>query len=156
MPFDEQDGASIVRAVVSKEAKVFRFQLCRIIADILYQRMFEALRRVVPAGQYNYRLRLARGPENRELGPSTRLYTPSYDDTYDYQTLLRDRRLKVIFFKILNSARREPVLMLRFYSASFVMFVAASALALHRLLISLSEAYLGPLSFAPKRFAIGT
>ena len=124
MPLHEQDGASLVRAVVSKEAKVFRFQLCKIIADILYQWVFEALGQGMPARQYSY------------------------------QSLLRDRRLKVIFFKILKSARREPVLMLRFYWALFVMFIAASALAFRRLLVSLSEAYLGPLSFAPKRFAI--
>ena len=34
------------------------------------------------------------------------------------------------------------------------MFIAASALAFHRLLISLCKTYLGPVSFAPKRFAI--
>ncbi|KAK6228173.1 hypothetical protein SCA6_000513 [Theobroma cacao] len=146
------DGASLVRAVVSKEAKVFRFQLCRIIADILCQWMFESLGQIVPASQYSYHLRLAGGPENRELGPSSRLFTP----TYDYQSLLKDRRLKVIFFKILNSARKEPALMLRFYWTSFVMFIAASALAFHRLLISLSEAHLGTLPFAPKRFAMST
>ncbi|XP_022746300.1 uncharacterized protein LOC111296321 isoform X2 [Durio zibethinus] len=146
------DGASLVRAVVSKEAKVFRFQLCKIIADILYQWAFEALGQGVPASQYSYRLRLADGPQNSELGTSSRLATTTTGN--DYQSLWRDRRLKVIFFKILKSARREPVLMLRFYWASFVMFIAASALAFHRLLVSLSEAYLGPVSFSPKRFAI--
>ncbi|XVE99333.1 hypothetical protein REPUB_Repub03eG0189500 [Reevesia pubescens] len=146
------DGASLVRAAVSKEAKVFRVQLCKIIADILYQRMFEALGQVVPASQYTYQFRLAAEPQNRELGPSSRLSTTT--TIYDYQSLLRDRRLRLIFFKILKSARRESVLMLRFYWASFVMFIAASALAFHQLLVSLSEAYLGPLSFAPKRFAV--
>ncbi|XVF83255.1 hypothetical protein PTKIN_Ptkin16aG0472000 [Pterospermum kingtungense] len=148
------DGASLVRAVVSKEAKAFRFQLCKIIADILYQCVFEALGQGVPTSQYSYQLRLAGGPQNRELGPSSRLSTTT--TVYDYQSLLRDRRLKVIFSKILKSARREPVLMLRFYWASFVMFIAASALAFHRLLVSLSESYLGPVSFVPKRFAIST
>ncbi|XWS07937.1 hypothetical protein CRYUN_Cryun41cG0034100 [Craigia yunnanensis] len=145
------DGASLVRAVVSKEAKVFRFQLCKIIADILYQWVFEATGQGVPASSYSYQ-RLAGGPQKGERGPSSRLSTTT--SVYDYQSLLRDRRLKVIFFKILKSARREPVLMLRFYFASFVMFVAASALAFHRFLVSLSETYLGPVSFAPKRFAI--
>ncbi|XVE68934.1 hypothetical protein DITRI_Ditri09bG0109700 [Diplodiscus trichospermus] len=146
------DGTSLVRAVVSKEAKVFRFQLSKIIADILYQRVFEALVRVLPASQYSYRLRLAGEPQNRELGSSSRLSTTTTD--YDYQSLLRDRRLRLILFKILKSARRERVLMLRFYWASFVMFIAASAMAFHRLLVSLSEALLGPVSFASKRFAI--
>ncbi|MBA0788880.1 hypothetical protein Gotri_000039 [Gossypium trilobum] len=146
------DGASLVRAAVSKEAKAFRFQLCKIIADILYQRMVKALGQLVPASQYSYKLRLAGGQQNTELHPSARLSTSS--TVYDYQSLLRDRRLKLILSKILNSARKEPALMLRFYWVSFVTFIAASALAFHRLLISLSAAYIGPASFIPKRFAI--
>ncbi|TYG51480.1 hypothetical protein ES288_D10G261100v1 [Gossypium darwinii] len=146
------DGASLVRAAVSKEAKAFRFQLCKIIADILYQRMVKALGQLVPASQYSYKLRLAGGHQNTELHPSTRLSTSS--TVYDYQSLLSDRRLKLILSKILNSARKEPALMLRFYWVSFVTFIAASALAFHRLLISLSAAYIGPASFIPKRFAI--
>ncbi|KAK9019492.1 hypothetical protein V6N11_054010 [Hibiscus sabdariffa] len=146
------DGASLVRAAVSKEAKVFRFQFCKIIADILYLRMFEALGRFVPASQYSHKLRLAGGRLNTELHLSSRLSTTS--TVYDYQSLLNDRRLKLILFKILKSARKEPALMLRFYWVSFVTFIVASALAFHRLLISLSEAYLGPISFSPRRFAI--
>ncbi|MBA0881666.1 hypothetical protein Goshw_026700 [Gossypium schwendimanii] len=146
------DGASLVRAAVSKEAKAFRFQLCKIIADILYQRMVKALGQLVPASQYSYKLRLAGGQQNTELHPSARLSTSS--TVYDYQSLLSDRRLKLILSKILNSARKEPALMLRFYWVSFVTFIAASALAFHRLLISLSGAYIGPASFIPKRFAI--
>ncbi|MBA0576062.1 hypothetical protein Golob_024955 [Gossypium lobatum] len=146
------DGASLVRAAVSKEAKAFRFQLCKIIADILYQRMVKALGQLVPASQYSYKLRLAGGQQNTELHPSARLSTSS--TVYDYQSLLSDRRLKLILSKILNSARKEPALMLRFYWVSFVTFIAASALAFHRLLISLSAAYIGPASFIPKRFAI--
>ncbi|MBA0669888.1 hypothetical protein Goklo_000102 [Gossypium klotzschianum] len=149
---DGVDGASLVRAAVSKEAKAFRFQLCKIIADILYQRMVKALGQLVPASQYSYKLRLAGGQQNTELHPSARLSTSS--TVYDYQSLLSDRRLKLILSKILNSARKEPALMLRFYWVSFVTFIAASALAFHRLLISLSAAYIGPASFIPKRFAI--
>ncbi|KAA3481672.1 putative aarF domain-containing protein kinase chloroplastic isoform X1 [Gossypium australe] len=146
------DGASLVRAAVSKEAKAFRFQLCKIIADILYQRMVKALGQLVPASQFSYKLRLAGGHQNTELHPSARLSTSS--TVSDFQSLLSDRRLKLILSKILNSARKEPALMLRFYWVSFVTFIAASALAFHRLLISLSAAYIGPASFIPKRFAI--
>lgn len=149
---DKQDGASLVRAAVSKEAKAFRFQLCKIIADILYQRMVKALGQLVPASQYSYKLRLAGGHQNTELHPSPRLSTSP--TVYDYQSLLSDRRLKLILSKILKSARKEPALMLRFYWVSFVTFITASALAFHRLLISLSAAYIGPASFIPKRFAV--
>uniref|UniRef100_A0A5B7BW00 Protein kinase domain-containing protein n=1 Tax=Davidia involucrata TaxID=16924 RepID=A0A5B7BW00_DAVIN len=146
------DGASLVRAMVSKEAIFFRQQLCRVIADIIYQWMFEAFRRGVTITKYSSQMSLASGADNIELGSSSRLSTP----ICDYQSILRDRRVKVIFFKVLDSASKDPILMLRFCWASFVMFVTALALACHRVLVSLSETYLGPVSFAPKQFAIST
>ncbi|XP_057476620.1 uncharacterized protein LOC130764404 [Actinidia eriantha] len=136
------DGASLIRAMVSKEAILFRQQLCRVIADIIYQWMVKASGQDTIITWYSSRVSMASGPENRELFS-------------DCQRILRDRRLKVISLKVLASARKDPVLMLRFYWASFVMLVAASALAFHRMLISLSEAYLGPtVSFASKRYAV--
>lgn len=149
--FDKQDGASLIRAVVSKEAKFFRQQFCGVIADMLTQWILEALGQGITTTQYASHLTLDSGTDNTGSGPSSRLSVP----TYDYNSMLRDRRLKVIFSNILNSARRDPVLMLRFYWVSFIMFVTASALACHRVLVSLSEAYLGPLKIAPKRYAIG-
>ncbi|GKU91734.1 hypothetical protein SLEP1_g5561 [Rubroshorea leprosula] len=146
------NGASLVRAMVSKEAGFFRHQLCRIIADVLYQWMVVALGLGARATQYSSQVRLAGGSGNIEVGPSSRLSNPNYD----YQSLLRDRRFKVIFLKILDSTRKEPMLMLRFCWASFVMFITASALACHRLLISLSETFLGPVSLTPKRLAMST
>ncbi|KAF3433920.1 hypothetical protein FNV43_RR25023 [Rhamnella rubrinervis] len=145
------DGASLIRAVVSKEAKFFRQQFCGVIADMLYQWILGALRQGITATQYGSHLTLDGGTDNRGSGPSSRLSMP----TYDYQSMLRDRRLKVIFSNILNSARRDPILMMRFYWVSFIMFVTASALACHRVLVSLSEAYLGPLKIAPKQYAMG-
>ncbi|KAF3969324.1 hypothetical protein CMV_006874 [Castanea mollissima] len=146
------DGASLIQAMVSKEAKFFRQQLCRVIADILYQWMCEALGQDVRITQYSSQVRLVTGPDNRELRPSSRLSTPMCD----YKSILRDRRLKVIFLAVLNSMRKDLVLVVRFCWASFVMFVAASALACHRILVSLSETYIGPVPFAPKRFAVST
>lgn len=144
------DGASLIQAMVSKEAKFFRQQLCGVIADILYQWMCEALGQDVRITQYSSQVRLVTGPDNRELRPSSRLSTP----ICDYKSILRDRRLKVIFLAVLNSMRRDPVLIVRFCWASFVMFVTASALACHRILVSLSETYIGPVPFAPRRFAV--
>lgn len=112
--------------------------------------MFESLVRGVTTIQFSSNLRMANGPDNRELGPSSRPSTP----IYDYRSILKDRRLKVIFLNILNSTRKDPILLLRFYWTSFVMFVVALALASHRVLISLSEVYLGPISFASKQYAI--
>lgn len=135
--------------MVSKEAKFFRQQLCTVIADILYQWMCEALGQDNTITQSRSRVRFMSGPDNRELGSSSRLSTP----ICDYNSILRDRRLKVIFLKALNSTRRRPILFVRFCWASFVMFVTASALACHRILVSLSETYIGRVPVAPKQFA---
>lgn len=140
----------MIRAMVSKEASFFRQQLCRVIADILHQWMFESLGSRVSVTQNNSQLTLARGTDNGDLGSSSKLSTASYD----YQSFLRDKRLKVIFLKVLDPVRRDPVLMLRLCWSSFVIFVTASALAFHRLLVSLSEAHRGSISLFPKRFAI--
>ncbi|ONH91898.1 hypothetical protein PRUPE_8G142600 [Prunus persica] len=142
------DGASLVQAMVSKKAKFFRQQFCSVIADILYQWMFTAFGRGIATTRYSSDLRLASAHDNRDLEPSSR--TP----IYDYRTIFRDRRLKVIFSNVLNSARKNPILMLRFYWTSFVMFTTALALACHRALVSFSEAYLSPISFARKQYAI--
>lgn len=112
--------------------------------------MFESLVRGVTTIQFSSNVGVASGPDNRELGPSSGPSTP----IYDYRSILKDRRLKVIFLNILNSTRKDPILLLRFYWTSFVMFVVALALASHRVLISLSEAYLGPISLASKQYAI--
>ncbi|GMN51106.1 hypothetical protein TIFTF001_020255 [Ficus carica] len=146
------DGASLIQAVVSKEAKAFRQQFCRVIADILYLWIFKALGQDNTTTRYGSQLVLAIGTGNREPSSSSRSLTP----IYDYDSILRDRRLKVIFSHILKSARRKPVLMLRFYWVSFVMFITASAIACHRVLVSLSEAYFGPVSFSHKQYAIST
>lgn len=129
------DGASLAQAMVSKEASFFRNQLCRIIADVMYQWMVGALG--IPASQYSSRV----NPD---------------DPTFDYQSLLKDRRLKVISLKALDSTRKKPVLMLRFSCTLVAMFIKASALAFHQLLISFFETFPAPLSFATKRLAVNT
>ncbi|KAJ0100924.1 hypothetical protein Patl1_06133 [Pistacia atlantica] len=103
------DGASLIRAMVSKEASFFRQQISRVIANILYQWMIESLGSRVSVTQNNSQLTLAHGADNGDLGSSSTLSTPNYD----YQSFLRDKRLKVIFLKVLDPVRRDPVLMLR-------------------------------------------
>ncbi|XP_034704591.1 uncharacterized protein slr1919 [Vitis riparia] len=144
------DGASLIRMMISKEAIFFRQQLCKAIADVLYQRMLEVIGQGIAITQHSSQWRLRSGPNNRDLSSLSR----SSALTYDYQSVLRDRRLKVIFFKIIDSVRRDPVLTLRFCWASFIMFMTASALACHRILVSLSEIYLGPVSLPSKRVAV--
>ncbi|XP_012086488.1 uncharacterized protein slr1919 isoform X2 [Jatropha curcas] len=144
------DGVSLVQAMVSKEAVIFRQQLCRVIADLLYQWTVQTLGLGTKATLYASQVRLTNESDKRDLFPSSRLSMP----IYDYQSIIKDRRLKIIFFRILDSARKDPVLILKFCWTSIVMIVTASALACHRVLVSLSEVYISPLSFARKRVAI--
>ncbi|XP_058770011.1 uncharacterized protein LOC131643727 [Vicia villosa] len=141
------DGASLVRAMVSKEGKTIRQQLCKVIADALCQWMIKFFGQGVTDTQYP-RVMLANGPSNKESGRSARSSTPSYDD---YNSIFRDRRLRVIFSKIVKSASSSKALMLRFFWSSLVIMITASALACHRVVLSLSEAYLGSIFDAPKR-----
>ncbi|KAJ9175588.1 hypothetical protein P3X46_014130 [Hevea brasiliensis] len=145
------DGASLVRALVSKEAVFFRQQLCRTIADLLYQWTVQTLGLGITATQYCSQLRSTSEFDNRELGLPSPLSMP----LHEYQSIFKDRRLKVIFSRIIDSARKDTVLMLKFCWTSFIMVVAASALAFHRVLVSLSEVYISRLSLASKRVAIG-
>ncbi|EEF29135.1 Ubiquinone biosynthesis protein coq-8, putative [Ricinus communis] len=144
------DGASLVRAVVSKEAVFFRQQLSRVIADLLYQWVVKTLGIGNKATKYSSQVRLTSELDNKELGPSSNLSM----SMYDYQSIFQDRRLKVIFSRILNSAMKNPVLMLKLCWTSVVMVVAASALACHRVLVSLSEIYIAPFSLARKEVAL--
>lgn len=135
--------------MVSKEAKIFRQQLCEILADIMCQRIIKLFGQGITVTQYS-RTMLANGPSNRESGLSTGSSFPAYD----YDSILRDRRLRLIFFKALKSASRDRILMLRFYWTSVLMIVTSSILACYRVLVSVSQAYLQRLSEAPKRYAV--
>ncbi|KAJ6432842.1 hypothetical protein OIU84_019967 [Salix udensis] len=140
------NGASLIRAMVSKEAIFVRQQLCRVIADVLYQWMTQTFGRGIIATQYSSQVRWTSEADNRELSPSSRLSVP----VYDYESIFRDRRLKVIFSRILDSARKDPALMLKFYWTAFAMVVTGSVRAFHRVLVSLAKATLAPSRFAPK------
>ncbi|KAI4302336.1 hypothetical protein MLD38_038094 [Melastoma candidum] len=74
----------------------------------------------------------------------------------DYQAMWKDRRLRVIFFKAVRSAQKDPMLMLRFYWSAFTILLAASALACRRVMVSFAEFHLRSTSFSPKRLAINT
>ena len=135
--------------MVSKEGKYFREQLCKIIADAMCQWMIKLFGQGITASQYS-RVTIADVPSNVESGLSSRSSVPAYD----YNPIFRDRRLRVIFSKILKSASSDKILMLRFCLASMVILIKASTLACHQVIVSMSEAYLVPLFDAPKRYAV--
>ncbi|KMT17380.1 hypothetical protein BVRB_2g038350 [Beta vulgaris subsp. vulgaris] len=120
------DGTTLLKAYLSEEAGTVRQQLCRAIADVLYQWMA--------------------GFIGQDLCATASCH--SFAANCNYRLLLTDRRLKVVFKKVLNDARRDWLLMLRFCWTSIVMFVFASAMACHQLIISLSEAYMSRISFS--------
>lgn len=72
----------------------------------------------------------------------------------EYKSIMRDRRLRIIFFKSLNSAKKDPILLLRFSWASLVVFFMGSAIACHRLLMDLAGAYVDRLSYNSKQVAV--
>lgn len=132
------DGASIIRGVISEEASPFRQQVCKIIADMIYQSICTALGKTFIAARYGT------------------IYRSSSTPAIDYHSLVKNRRVKVIFLKVLESGRKDLVLMARLCWVSFMTLVAASAMACHRVIISLSETYLDRLSFSSKKLAVNT
>ncbi|XP_021757383.1 uncharacterized protein LOC110722422 [Chenopodium quinoa] len=126
------DGMSLLKAFLSPEAAAVRQQFCRAIADVLYQWM---------AGN------IIKDPY---------LTTSSNSFAANCKLLIADRRLKVVFNKVLNDAKRDWLLMLRFYGTSFVIFVIASAMACHRLIISFSKSHASRLSFSPIQAVVST
>lgn len=135
--------------MVSKEGKFFREQLCKIIADTFCQHIIKLFGQGIKVTEH-LRVILANGPSNRESDLSSRSSLP----TYDYNSIFRDRRLRVIFSNVLKSASSDKILMLRFSWASLLIIIKASTLACHRVIVFLSEAYLGPIFDAPKRYAV--
>lgn len=121
----------MIRALASHEASPFRQQLSKIIADILYKWMSKAL----------------------ESKLSSQVIVGS-EINNEYESILRDRRLRVIFLKSLNSARKDPIVLLRFCWASFTVFFVASAKACWRVLATLVGSYLSRLSYKSKQIAV--
>lgn len=117
-----------------------------IIADVLYQWMSEAVEKGLNLSKSSSSVTMVTGDNNNRV-PSAKT---------EFESILKDRRLGVIFLNALNSARKDPVLMLRFGWTSFVMFLVASALALHRVLVLVSGAYLDRLSYSSKQVAMST
>lgn len=143
------DGSSLVQALVSREAAVYRQQFCKVIADCVYRWMGKVLGKGNEIKSFGSPVLYPSALEN-ELDSSSRL--PKLEE---YQSLLRDRRIKLILLKALDSTRKQPSLILRFCWASLVMLVTASVLAFHRMIVTLVEDSVVHLSSARKQIAFG-
>jgi len=128
-----QDGASLIRALLSEEAAPVRQQLSRTIADVLYRWMVTAIGKDVYVATSSL----------------------SFAASDDYKVPLTDRRLKVVVGKVLKDARRDWPLMLRFLWASFVMLFVSFAMACHRLIVSFYNVHIARISF-PIKVAVNT
>lgn len=127
----------MIRALVSNEASSFRQQLCKAVAEILYKWISGVLEKGL----------------NLPTLTSPQVSSPTNEE---YESLLRDRRLRVIFFKSFNSARRDPLLLFRFCCSSFSILFVASAMALRRVLAALFTAYSSRVSYDSKQIATAT
>ncbi|XP_068652583.1 uncharacterized protein [Aristolochia californica] len=141
------DPASLIRSLISKEALSYRKYIRGALAGMLYQRMVQTVDRNKtsppcdsPLQTYSIGYRGAR--------PSSESTAPLYWDVF------RDRRLKVIFSRVLNALRKDPILMFRFACTSFVVLISALAMSCHQFVVSWSEMYITNLSFPPRRYAL--
>ncbi|XP_020112748.1 uncharacterized protein LOC109727189 isoform X3 [Ananas comosus] len=139
------DGRSLAQVVVSEDAVFLRQFVGRALADVIYQWMSEATGVYKAVNQPN-KCFVAEDMQERDRDhlsstlPSTLLHA-----------VMRDRRLKVIFYKVLKDVRRDPVLMLRVGCSFFAILARAAILGFHRYVVNLSEGYLSSLSFGWRR-----
>lgn len=77
-----------------------------VVVDILFQWMTVALGKVVHITQFSSQVVLAGTGQNTQICPTI------FTSNVDYQSFLRDLRLKIIALKALRFARKDPVLRL--------------------------------------------
>lgn len=131
--FDKQNGTSLIRTFLSREGHVIRQKLCMTIANTMYQWMVGSLG--IESLKF---ISLSDPPLSSGINITVK----------DFKILISDKRVRVILRKILESAKSDRILMLRFCWTSFVMFLTTTALACHRFVISVSEGYINYLSLS--------
>lgn len=136
-----QDSVSLTRAMVSQDAVIVRQHVSRILADVIYRWMFETLGRGKASAAVS---------DHHHFNEVER----QEDAAFLLQNALRDRRLRVIFYKMVKDVRKQPVLMLRACWFCFSILAIAWALAMHRTVVYLSETFLTSVAFLPKRVAV--
>ncbi|CAL9236143.1 unnamed protein product [Arabidopsis halleri] len=127
------NGTSLIRTFISREAHVIRQKLCMTIANTMYQWMVGSL------GIESLKFISLSDPQ---------LSSGINITVKDFKILISDKRVRVILRKILESAKSDRILMLRFCWTSFVMSLTTTALACHRFVISVSEGYINYLSLS--------
>lgn len=151
----EQDPASLVRSMASKDAAYFRQHVSWTLADVMFKWMTEMRASTKSRhGVTSVKMQQQQGMEI-ETETETKTCPPSAASGLALWTALRDRRMKVIFLKVLNGIRSDPILMLRFGWTSLTILLTASMLALWQSLAYWSEECLTSISCVlPKQFVI--
>lgn len=157
----EQDPASLVRSMASKDAAYFRQHVSWTLADVMFKWMTEMRASTKSRhGVTSVKMQQQQGMEietetETETETKTKTCPPSAASGLALWTSLRDRRMKVIFLKVLNGIRSDPILMLRFGWTSLTILLTASMLALRQSLAYWSEECLTSISCVlPKQFVI--
>ncbi|KAF0933476.1 hypothetical protein E2562_018569 [Oryza meyeriana var. granulata] len=130
------NAKSLARDLISKDASVFRVLLSRVLADVIYQWMVKVTG-FQRAGQLEHHPRMTTGKNDEDLGMSKEASA-----LVTFQTAVRDRRLKVIFFKFVRDIREDPILMVRVSWNMLAISVISAAIGVHRFVVFLSEEFL--------------
>lgn len=137
----------MARAFISKDAITFRRYLSAALTDTFVQRMTKAI--TVNEGeidQYSQHMMLEGEKTERNLRSSSALSVSLL------QAAIVDRRLKVIFYKILNDLRQDSILMLRVCWSLSKILVTVAALVMYRFLVYWFNAYVK--SLVSRRIAV--
>lgn len=134
--------------MVSKDATFFRQHLSWALADIMCHWMIKAVGWNEALGQHDHQVLVVKGQQERKMD------LPPAPSTPVLQKVLSDRRMKVIFHKVLHDVRGDPILMLRLCWSSFAISVTAAALAFSRFLVYCLGSLFASVSFVPRRVAV--
>ncbi|GJM87279.1 hypothetical protein PR202_ga03219 [Eleusine coracana subsp. coracana] len=131
-----QNGKSLARDMISKDALMFRVLLSKVIADVVCQWMLNVtgLNR---AGEHKPHTQMTTRMNEGDL-----VLSKDSSTLIALQAALRDRRLQVIFAKFMRELKEEPLLMVRVSWNMFVISVTSAAVGLHRFMVLMSEKYL--------------
>ncbi|KAJ3672129.1 hypothetical protein LUZ60_006850 [Juncus effusus] len=124
------EGKSLARSFISKDSLFFRQFLIKNFADAIYQFIIKKSN-----GKFINKTLLNKQTESLST----------------LNVTLKDRRLKVIFFKFLNDLKTNPFLAVRFTAVLFTVFCYSVGKAMHQFVVDLSEVYLTDFSFGSKQ-----
>ncbi|KAL0918445.1 hypothetical protein M5K25_010454 [Dendrobium thyrsiflorum] len=124
------DAVSLCSAMISKDAILFRQHMSMVLADIIYAWMSKTIIR------------------GQTIEPEERTKNTTISQLY---TITRDRRLKVIFYRMLREVRRHPVLLLRSCWSCFTIALMALVISVPRFIARCTESFFNSLAFLPRR-----